>query len=81
MAKESPSSDVGDHSPIAITSLLSKVFEDFVAGRRSHFLESNSLLPPSQFSSRRGLRTCDALLTLSNNLQVAIDRGMEGRPV
>ena len=28
------------------------------------------MLPPSQFSYRRGLGTCDALLTLSHRLQV-----------
>ena len=35
------------------------------------------MLPP-QFSYRRGLETCDHLLTLSHNQQVALDRGMEG---
>ena len=44
-------------------------------------MESNSLLPPSQFSYRRSLGTCDALLTLSHQLQVALDRGMKERLV
>ena len=44
-------------------------------------MESNSLLPPFQFSYCRGLGTYDALLTLSHCLQVALDRGMEGRLV
>ena len=52
-----------------------------MAGKLSHFLHSNSLLPPSQFSHRRGLKTSDALLTLSHSLQVALDRGMKGRLV
>ena len=39
------------------------------------FLESNSLLPLSQFSCPRGLRTCNALLTLFHHLQVALDMG------
>ena len=47
----------------------------------SNFLESNSLLPPFQFSYRRGLETCDALLTLSHRLQVALNRGIERRLV
>ena len=42
-------------------------------------MESNSLLPPSQFSYRKGLGTCDVLLTLSHRVQVALDKGMEGR--
>ena len=35
------------------------------------------MLPPSQFSYHMGLRICDAMLTLSRRLQVALDRGME----
>ena len=58
-----------------------KVFEKIVAGKFSHYLVSNSLFPPSQFSYRRGLGTCDALLTLSHHLQAGLDRGMEGRLV
>ena len=42
---------------------------------------SNSLPPPSHISYRKGLKTCDALLTLSHNLQVALDRSMKGRLV
>ena len=41
-------------------------------------MEGNSLLPPSQFSYRRSIGTCDALLTLSYHLQVALNGGMEG---
>ena len=63
VSKGSPSSDVGDYRPISIISILSKVFEKIVAGKLSHYLESNSLIPPSQFSYRRGLETGDALLT------------------
>ena len=51
--------------PISTTTVLSQVFEKIVAEKRS-FLEGNSLLPPSQFSYLRGLRTCDALFTLSH---------------
>ena len=40
-----------------------KVFEKIVAGKLSNFLESNSLLPFSQFSYRGDLETCDVLLT------------------
>ena len=46
-----------------------------------YFLKSNSLLPPSQFLYKRSLGTCDALLTLSHHLQVALDRGMDIRLV
>ena len=78
MPKEFYSSDVGD-----CTSLLSNVFEKIVAGKLNHISESNSLLSPSQFSYRRGLGTCDALIAhiLSHDLQNTLDRGTEGRLV
>ena len=60
---------------ILITAVLSKVFEKIVAGKLSHYLESNSLLSLSQFSFRWGLGTCDALLTLSHHLQALIWTG------
>ena len=81
MLKRFLSSDIGDYIPISIIPLLSKAFEKVVAGKLSYFLESNSLLPSFQFSCLRGLGTRDALLTLSHLLQVALDRGMEGRLV
>ena len=60
MPKESSSLDVGDYRPISITHVLSKI----VAGKLSNFLEGNSLIPPSQFSYRSSLGTCNVLLTL-----------------
>ena len=78
---ESSSSDVRDYWPISITPVLSKLFHKIVIGKLSNFLEGNSLLPPSQFSCRWSLGACDALLTLSHHLQVALDRGMEERLV
>ena len=68
VTKESPSSEFGDYRPITVTTLLSKVFEKIVAGKLSHFLESNSLLPPSQFWYHRGLVSCYALLTFTGCL-------------
>ena len=57
MTKESSSSDIRDYRPVYIKSILSKVFEKFMAVKLSHFLEGSSLLPPSQFSHRRDLGT------------------------
>ena len=61
--KRSVSADDVVHRPVSITSILSRVFEKNVAGKLSYYLESNSMLPLSQFSYRRGLKTRDALLT------------------
>ena len=49
-----------------------------MAGKFSHILKSNSVLPPSQLSYKIDLGTLDALLTLSHHLQVALERSMEG---
>ena len=78
VSKES-SSYVGYYRHTSITPLISKRFKKIVAGNLTHFMKSNSLFPFSQFSCRRGLATCNVLLTLSHHLQVALDRGMEGR--
>ena len=48
-----------------------------MARKLSHLLEGNSLLPPYQFSYRKGLGICNALLIFSHHLQVAIDRGID----
>ena len=76
-------SDVGEYRPISITSVLSEVFENIVAGQLHNFLKGNSLLPPSQFSYRRhrGIGKCDDLIILSYQLQVDVYGGMEGELV
>ena len=84
MPKGSPSSEVGDYRLISIKLFRlpsAKAFEKIVAWKLSQFVESNRLLPSSQFAYRRGLKTCDVLLTLSHHLQAALDRGMERRLV
>ena len=45
------------------------------------FLKGTSLLLPSQLSYRWNLKTCDALLTLSHSLQVALNRDIGERLV
>ena len=79
MPKESPSSDVGDYIFISITSFLSKVFEKIVAEKLSHICGKEQSISSFSVFVSWGLGTCDTLLTLS--LHVALDRGMDGRPV
>jgi hypothetical protein len=72
---------VYNYRPISVTQIISKVFERLIAIRFSSYLEKEHLLPPCQFVYRKGLGTCDALLTVSHHLQAALDRGQEARLV
>ena len=66
--------------PISITLVLSTFFEKIASRKLSlFFLEGNSLLPPSQFSHRRGVETSDALVTVFHHLQVALKGGRAWR--
>ena len=70
-----------EYRPISITPILSKVFERLLAKRLSAFAELNHLFPWLQFGFRRGLGTCDALLTISTIVQKSLDSGQEVRLV
>ena len=45
------------------------------------FMECNGVLPTTQFSYRKGLCKCDALLCMSHTLQSALESGQEARIV
>ena len=77
----SGSSCPSDYHPITITPVLSKVFERLLAKRLNAFAEKNNLFPSLQFGFRKGLGTCDALLTITNVVQKALDSGCEVRMV
>ena len=75
------SSNPNEYRPISITPILSKLFERLLARRLSTHLESHGYIPSSQFGFRKGLGTCDALLTLTYEIQLSLDRGQESRGV
>ena len=77
----SPSMTPSEYRPISITHVLSKFFERLLAKRLNAFAEKNNLFPSLQFSFRKGLGTCDALLTITNVVQKALDSGCEVRMV
>ena len=77
----SPSSSPSEYRPISITPVLSKVFEKLLSKRLCRFVDDNNLLPTLQFGFRKGLGTCDALLSISTVLQRALDEGAEARMV
>lgn len=70
-----------EYRPISITPILSKLFERLLAKRLSQYCNKFRVLPDSQFGFRKGLGTCDALLTLTHGLQSSLDRGHESRAV
>ena len=45
------------------------------------FLNRLKVLPLTRFGFRKGLDTCDALLHLTHDLQLALDKGFETRIV
>ena len=52
-----------------------------MAKRLTNFAEKKNLFPHLQFGFRKGLGTCDALLTITNLAQKALDCGYEMRMV
>ena len=62
-----------DYHPITITPVLSKVFECLLAMCLNDFAEKKNLFPYLQFGFHKGLGTCDALLTITNFVQKALD--------
>ena len=77
----SASSCPSEYRPISITPVLSKVFERLLAKRLYTYAESNHIFPNLQFGFRKGLGACDALLTISNVVQRALDLGQEVRMI
>ena len=65
--KSPPSSSVTNYRPISITSVLSKVFERLLSVRLGRIMESSGVLPTTQFTYRKWLGTCDALLCVPCN--------------
>ena len=79
--KEGSSCQPKDFRPISITPILSKVFERLLCSRLKAYIEAEGILPKTQFGYRSGLGTNDALLTLSTDVQRALNNGMEVRAV
>ena len=79
--KGPPSSSVANYRLISITSVLSKVFERLVSVHLGGFMERNGVLPTTQFTYRKGLGTCDALLRVSHTLHRALESRQEARIV
>ena len=79
--KGPPSSSFANYRPISITYVLSQVFDRLVSVHLRRFMECSGVLPTTQFAYRKGLGTCDALLSMSHTLQSALESGQEARIV
>ena len=77
ITKGSLSALVCNYRPILITPVLSKVFERLISLRFGHFLERSGILSSQQYSYRKSLGTCDALLEIVCAGQMELDRGGE----
>ena len=70
-----------DYQPASITPILSKNFERLLAKCLNAFAEVNNLFPNQQFGFCKGLGACDAVLTIPDKVQRALDSGFEARMV
>ena len=70
--KGRPSSSASNYRPISLTPILSKVFEHLVFVHLFYFMEGRGVLPTTQFTYRKDLGTCDALLFMAHTLQSAL---------
>ena len=75
--KGPPSMEKENYRPISITPILSKVFVKSIFHRLSGFCERSGSFPAAQFAYRKGLGCTDALVTISRQLQHALDCGWE----
>ena len=70
-----------NYRPISITPILSKIFERLLAKRLNTYAEKHEIFPRQQFGFRKGLGACDAVLTISDRVQKALDSGLEARMI
>ena len=68
---------VCNYRPISITPVLSKVFKKWISLNFGRFLERSGVLSSHQYSYKKSLGTCDALLDILCAGQLELDRGGE----
>ena len=66
-----------NYRPISITPCISKLYERLICARLTKYVEASSLLPNGQFAYRKGLGSCDALLSMVGSIQSNLDQGLE----
>lgn len=73
--KKGDASDLGNYRPIAISPVLSKVFESILKHRLLNFLESDQIFSVRQYGFRGGRSTVSAVLKLIEDAVAGFDRG------
>ena len=73
-----PLDSLASFRPISLTSCVSKLFERIILFRLLIFLESNSILSPSQAGFRPGRSTLDQILYLSQFISDGFNKPMLG---
>lgn len=68
---EKPSSSASSYRAIILSSVLGKVAEHLIKNRLEWFVETNSLLSPSQYGFRKGKGTLDNLSIFITDIQKA----------
>ena len=71
--KGPPSMGKENYRPISITPILYEVFEKLISHRLPGFCERSGSFPATQFGYRKDLGCTDALLTISQQLQQALE--------
>lgn len=79
--KGGPKDNPMNYRPISLLPIASKVMETIINQRLRHFLNTNGLLPDSQFGFRPNLSTLDMTVSLTQRWSDALDRGQEARVV
>ncbi|WP_420007003.1 reverse transcriptase domain-containing protein, partial [Vibrio cholerae] len=62
------------YRPIALSSVLCKIFEHLLKNRLDWELESNNILPKFQFGFRKGRSTIDSLSILTTDIRLAFSK-------
>ena len=76
--KTSPPSILPEnYRPISITPCISKIYERLISARLAKYVEVSHLLPNGQFAYRKGLGSCDALLSIVGSIQSKFDQGLD----
>ena len=74
--KKGERNEPSNYRPIAITPILSKIFEKLLAKQIRQFLKENKILSPTQFGFQDGKSSIDALYFLTESIKSNLDKNI-----